>query len=76
MACEVSFRIVEHPFFIDFVKELNGGYNLPIQKYLSGHLLESELATVNENIQADLSVQNNLTLSKNFKNFFTYFIRY
>ena len=30
VACGVAFRIVEHPFFIDFVKELNAGYNLPI----------------------------------------------
>ena len=29
VCCEISFRIVEHSFFIDFLKELNGGYNLP-----------------------------------------------
>ncbi|GBB92200.1 hypothetical protein RclHR1_19800002 [Rhizophagus clarus] len=29
VACGVSFRIVEHLFFVDFVKELNAAYNLP-----------------------------------------------
>ena len=28
VACGISFRIVEHPFFINFVKELNAGYDL------------------------------------------------
>ena len=64
MACEVSFRIVEHPFFIDFIKELNAAYNLPSQDYLSGRLFKRELTNVNENIRSDLSKQNNLTLGK------------
>ena len=29
VCCGISFRIVQHPFFIDFLKELNGGYNPP-----------------------------------------------
>ena len=64
VACGVSFRIVEHSFFIDFIKELNAAYNLPSRDYLSGRLLERELTNVNENIQSDLSKQNNLTLGK------------
>ncbi|GBB93726.1 hypothetical protein RclHR1_02220021 [Rhizophagus clarus] len=47
----------------DFVKKLNATYNLPSQDYLSGRLFEGELTNVNENIQMDLSKQNNLTLS-------------
>ncbi|GET00819.1 hypothetical protein GLOIN_2v1792352 [Rhizophagus clarus] len=31
VACGVSFRIIEHPFFIDFVKELNTAYNLTLE---------------------------------------------
>jgi hypothetical protein len=27
IACGIAFRIVEHPFFINFIKELNAGYN-------------------------------------------------
>ena len=46
----MSFRIIKHPFFIDFIKKLNAIYNLLSQNYLSRHLLKSELITVNENI--------------------------
>ena len=76
VACGVSFRIVEHPFFIDFIKELNAAYNLPLRDYLSGRLLERELTNVNENIRSDLSRQSNLTLGKyNLQfNFFILFI--
>ena len=55
----MSFRIVEHPFFINFLKELNGGYNSPTQKYLSSHLLESELCNVNTKINNDITNQSN-----------------
>lgn len=64
VACGVSFRIVEHPFFIDFIKELNAGYNLPARDYLSKRLLEKELCCVNECIRTDLENQKNLTLGK------------
>ena len=50
VACGMSFRIVEHPFFINFVKELNVTYELPIREYLSNQLLECELAMVNSNV--------------------------
>lgn len=57
VACGVSFRIVEHPFFIDFIKELNAGYDLPSRDYLSTR-------RVNNNIRIDLENQKNLTLGK------------
>jgi hypothetical protein len=43
IACGMSFRIVEHPFFINFVKELNAGYDPPSRECLAGQLLEREL---------------------------------
>ena len=64
VSCEVSFRIVEHPFFIDFLKELNGGYNPPTQEYLSSRLLESELCNVNTKMNDDITNQSNLILGK------------
>ncbi|CAH1768938.1 502_t:CDS:2, partial [Entrophospora sp. SA101] len=44
ITCGISFRIVEHPFFINFVKELNAGYEPPSREILSGQLLERELS--------------------------------
>src|SRR5204863_1330336 len=54
--------IVEHPFFINFVRELNGGYNLPTREILAGQMLERELAQVNSKIDAELNKEENLTL--------------
>ena len=62
VCCGISYRIVEHLFFIDFLKELNGGYNPPTREYLSGRLLENELSIVNEKVGTNLNNQENLTL--------------
>ena len=64
VACGISYRIVEHPFFIDFISELNAGYTLPTRDYLSGRLLETELCRVKMNIDNDLDNQIDLTLGK------------
>ena len=41
VTCGISFQIVEYPFFINFIKELNSAYELPTREfyqinYLSG----------------------------------------
>src|SRR5947207_7723785 len=64
VCCGISFRVVEHPFFINFLKELNGGYNPPTREYLSTRLLEKELCKVNRNVNDDIKNQSNLTLDK------------
>jgi hypothetical protein len=74
IACGISFRIVEHPFFVNLMKELNGGYNPPSRKVLVDQLLERELAQVNSKTNSELEKETNLTLgllnvinSKKFK---------
>ena len=62
VACGISFRIVEHPFFVNFIKELNGGYEPPTREVLAGQLLERELAHVNSKIRSEINKENNLTL--------------
>lgn len=62
VACGISFWVVEHPFFINFVKELNAGYDPPTREYLSDHLLEHELAMVNSSVNSIIENENNLTL--------------
>ena len=44
VACRISFRIVEHPFFINLLKELNRGYDPPSREILARQMLERELA--------------------------------
>lgn len=62
VACGISFRVVEHPFFINFVKELNSGYDPPIREFLSDQLLKRELVTVNANVNSIIENEANLTL--------------
>jgi len=74
IACGISFRIVKHPFFVNLMKKLNGGYNPPSRKVLVDQLLERELAQVNSKTNSELEKETNLTLgllnvinSKQFK---------
>ena len=62
IACGISFRIVEHPFFINLMKELNGGYNPPSREFLANQLLERELAQVQSKVKSELEKETNLTL--------------
>ena len=62
VACGISFRIVEHPFFINLLKELNGGYDPPTREMLSGQMLERELAQVNNNVKLEIEKETNLTI--------------
>ena len=62
VACGILFRVVEHPFFINFIKELNSAYKLPTREFLSDQLLERELAMVNSNVTTVIKNGTNLTL--------------
>jgi len=62
IACGISFRVVEHPFFINLTKELNAGYDPPTREHLSGQMLERELAQVNSKIKSEIEKETHLTL--------------
>ncbi|PKY34320.1 hypothetical protein RhiirB3_395468 [Rhizophagus irregularis] len=62
--CGIAFRIVEHPFFIDLLKELNAGYDPPTREYLSSRLLKTELCNVNKKMNENIMNQRNLTLDR------------
>jgi len=68
VCCEFSWRLVEHPFFVEFVKQLHSSYEPPNRKTLAGTLLDDEILRVHTKIYRILEKQNNLTLGKlNFK---------
>lgn len=64
VCCGIPFSIVEHPFFIDFIKSLCPAYNPPNRHYLSTTLINSELAHIQIDIEEDLINEKNLTLGK------------
>ena len=64
VCCRLSWRLMEHPFFIEFVKELLSVYNLPSRKTLSSTLLDDEILRVNTNACRLLEKEKNLTLCK------------
>ena len=51
---DISFQIVENPFFVELIKELNPSYTLPSREVLSGRLIEEELSRVNYKITKEL----------------------
>ena len=66
VCCGISFQIVENPFFVKLIKELNPSYKLLSREFLSGRLIEEELGRVNYKVTEELKNENNLTLGKIF----------
>jgi hypothetical protein len=62
VSCGISFRIVEHPFFINFIKELNGGYDPLTREMLAVQMLERELVQVNNKVKKEIESKTNLTI--------------
>ena len=62
VACGISFRVVEHPFFTNLLKELNGEYDLLTREMLAGQMLERELAQVKNNVKSEIEKETNLTI--------------
>ena len=68
ICCGVSFRLVEHPFFIDMVKSLCLGYDPSRATTLSENFLYEELANIVVDQQIELNRTKNLTLGSKNKN--------
>ncbi len=62
--CGIAWRVIENPFFIEFLKTLRPGYTPPSKGVLSGKLLSQETAVVNARIIKELKNTTNLTLCK------------
>ena len=46
VCCRIAFQLIEHTFFIDMVKSLCNGYEIPCSTTLSTSLLDAELAHI------------------------------
>jgi len=45
--CNIPFCVIENPYFVDLIKTLQPGYDLPSRQVLSGTLLQAEAARIN-----------------------------
>jgi hypothetical protein len=59
--------VVESPFFIDLINELNIAYDPSSHELLANHLSEDELGNVNSKVCKKLQMTDNLTLDILFK---------
>ncbi|EXX57228.1 hypothetical protein RirG_209200 [Rhizophagus irregularis DAOM 197198w] len=62
VCCGIPFHIIENPFFIDLLRILCPGYNLPCRQTLSEDMLNAEISHVITEINFKLSHEKNLTL--------------
>ena len=74
ICCGISFRFVEHPFFIDMIKSLCLGYNPPCANVLSNDFLYAELANVVVDQHLELKESRNLTLGNKIQFFLLIFV--
>ncbi|CAG8768510.1 20539_t:CDS:2 [Dentiscutata erythropus] len=65
--CGISWRTINNPFFIDFLKTLRPGYISPSYEVLSGRLFAQEVSAINVKIIQKLDYSNNLTLGAKLK---------
>ncbi|CAB5164801.1 unnamed protein product [Rhizophagus irregularis] len=61
--CNIPFSTIENPWFVDLMKTLQPGYDLPSRHTLSGTYLEAELSRVNIRIVNELNNESNLTIA-------------
>lgn len=62
VCCGIPFWIVENPFFINFIKSLCPGFQLPGRTTLSTTLINNECGIVLSEIKKELASETNLTL--------------
>src|SRR5277367_5953863 len=60
--CDIPFRIIENPYFINILKNLKSTYNPPSREYLSTNLLSEESIRIEIKINNILEREKNLTL--------------
>ena len=62
VTCNLSYKLIKNPFFIEFLKELCSAYDPPSQKLVSGKLFDEELVQITLKINKLIQQSENLTL--------------
>jgi hypothetical protein len=64
--CGIPFRVIENPYYVNMLKNLQPNYNLPSREQLSNNLLSEECIRVEIKINNYLEKSKNLTLGMKF----------
>jgi len=62
VCCGLPWRLIEHPFFIEFLKQLRPAYTPPSRKFIAENLLINEIIRIDTNLYKSLKDSKNLTL--------------
>lgn len=60
--CGIPFRVIENPYFVNLLKNLNSNYEIPSRERLSNNLLDEEAIRIEIKIKNSLEKAKNLTL--------------
>ncbi|PKY60709.1 hypothetical protein RhiirA4_484713 [Rhizophagus irregularis] len=63
VCCNLPFALIEHPFFIEFVKTLRATYNLPSRWVLTETLIIQEISRINLKVNRIINEENNMTIA-------------
>ncbi|CAB4443081.1 unnamed protein product [Rhizophagus irregularis] len=63
VCCNLPFALIEHPFFIEFVKTLCTTYNLPSRWVLTETLIIQEIFRINLKVNKIINEENNMTIT-------------
>ena len=74
--CGIPFRVIENPYYVNMLKNLQPNYNPPSRERLSNNLLSEECIRVEMKINNYLEKSKNLTLGMKFLKLIYIFIIY
>jgi Protein of unknown function (DUF 659)/BED zinc finger len=63
VTCSIPFAVADHPFFIEFCKQLRPAYEPPSRTTISNNILHSEAATITIKILKELQNEENITIA-------------
>ena len=63
VTCAIPFAVADHPFFIEFCKQLCPAYDPPCHTTISTNILHLEAATITIKIQKELQLEENITIA-------------
>ena len=63
VCCNLPFALIEHPFFIEFIKTLRSTYALLSHWILSETLIVQEVSKINLKVQKIINEENNITIA-------------